>query len=516
MFHGSDMSIIERHFKILLLAIAVLTAAIYGITFYPGQGWNGDFSHYIHHAVNIVDGKDYLDTGYIVGGPSFVGPYAYPPIFPLMIAPFYAIAGLDIETFKWVGTLCLSSTVLLFPKAIPNLRKLPLLVIIILTVANPVYWTYRNNILSDLPFVLTAFLSLAVMQHTFELVEKKHVKTQHVAFWSLLLGLTTYTGYGTREIGLVLPLCVITYEIVAHRKISMVSLITLSVFMLFAFIQHKSLSGNLTPEHIQQNLKTFTEQNKLFSLTINHFDLIDLNIQNILTRIQEYRWLLEAYIPDNDNITIGIITSLVFNTGILLGAIGYIICLFKKITVLEIFCAGYVAVLLLSGAIAYYRYLMPLLPLIFYYIIVALNHIPDRYRQVKLVCIAILLGGTVTSYGYDYYNHDYSELDYGFTFPDSVEMFDFICQHTSEDDTIIFEKPRMLSLLTGRTAAFYPVGVPLVDSKKASQFFAAVSADYYVRMNLNFYARPLENTDPPSEKFSEVFRNDYFIVYRLD
>ena len=47
------------------LAILALTV-FYLLTLVQGQNWSGDFSLYILHAQNLVEGRHYLDTGYLL------------------------------------------------------------------------------------------------------------------------------------------------------------------------------------------------------------------------------------------------------------------------------------------------------------------------------------------------------------------------------------------------------------------------------------------------------------------
>ncbi len=49
-----------------LLAVTVLgIAAWHLLTIRAGHDWGDDFSLYIHHAKNIVEGQPYADTGYL-------------------------------------------------------------------------------------------------------------------------------------------------------------------------------------------------------------------------------------------------------------------------------------------------------------------------------------------------------------------------------------------------------------------------------------------------------------------
>ena len=83
----------------LLLAIGLIQ---YG-TLRPGQDWGGDFSMYVHHAKNLAEGIPYAETGYIYNvAYATVGPPTYPPVCPLLLAPVYALCGLNFEAMKLV------------------------------------------------------------------------------------------------------------------------------------------------------------------------------------------------------------------------------------------------------------------------------------------------------------------------------------------------------------------------------------------------------------------------------
>jgi hypothetical protein len=90
------------------LAVVILTAiaVFYLVTIRAGQRWGDDFSMYILHARNIVQGSNYQDTGYLYDPfTAVIGPRFYPPVFPLALAPLYALFGLNLTSMK-VEVIC--------------------------------------------------------------------------------------------------------------------------------------------------------------------------------------------------------------------------------------------------------------------------------------------------------------------------------------------------------------------------------------------------------------------------
>jgi hypothetical protein len=81
------------------VTVVAMVGVFYLVTIREGHRWGGDFSMYIHHAKNIVEGIDYRDTGYIYNPfyPS-LGPKTYPPVFPLLLSPIYKWFGLKLKS----------------------------------------------------------------------------------------------------------------------------------------------------------------------------------------------------------------------------------------------------------------------------------------------------------------------------------------------------------------------------------------------------------------------------------
>lgn len=502
------------------LTIVAAICLLHYSLLYQGHSWSGDFSQYIHHAKNLVEGNHYADTGYIVSGASrFVGPYTYPPVFPVLLTPVYMIDGLNLELLKLVPIASLCLVLLLLPKlfALKLSYKLSLFAVVLIG-CNPFLSGYCNEILSDFSFIFFSYLALHQMQM---LLDAKNPTTENQSLARVIvsacgLGLLMYLAYGCREVGIIMPLCVVTYAIVIARRISIVSILSIVVFAILAYTQHKLLNVNFTPEFVQQNLAELARQNNQ-ATSIGHFDFINLDQQAILSKLQQYRWAMHKFLPITHNGVLRVINVILFNAFLLIALAGYLISLIRKITVLEIFFAGYVAVLLLFGAPAYTRYLLPIYPLIIYYVCIAVEYglkvfsNKSTYRSIKYTCLGAFIA-VLLIYGNAIKNNNYDVITFGVEHPQSVAMFDFIRNNTSPNDTIVFRKPRTMALFTQRMSIGNPE-VSLLSATTFNDFFEAAQADYFVDVNINKWLQPLKDSSPPSEAFNVVFRNDYFVVY---
>src|SRR5262245_35441851 len=89
----------ERTLLWILLIISAV-GIFYLTTIRQGHAWGDDFSMYISHSRNIVEGRPYADTGYIYNPKKVVAPKTYPPVYPLILAPVYRLWGLNLTAMK--------------------------------------------------------------------------------------------------------------------------------------------------------------------------------------------------------------------------------------------------------------------------------------------------------------------------------------------------------------------------------------------------------------------------------
>ena len=80
------------------------------------SNWGGDFAHYIHQAINIVEGIPQSQNGYVYN-PDYtaVAPRTYPVGFPIILAPIYALFGNNFLAFSYfMGALLFGTSILVF------------------------------------------------------------------------------------------------------------------------------------------------------------------------------------------------------------------------------------------------------------------------------------------------------------------------------------------------------------------------------------------------------------------
>src|SRR5690348_17516098 len=182
-----------------ILAIGIFYLA----TIRQGHDWGDDFSLYIQQAKNIAEGVSFTHTNYLHFSP-YVGPNAYPPIFPLFLAPIYKLFGLNLTAMKVGVILTFLITLLIFIQIIKNDLSQGLQLALITVIGlNPYFWDLKDQIMSDIPFLVPAYLSIYLVYRAYQ----SNVTGLNKFLFGLAIGVTFYLAYGTRPVGLILVAC---------------------------------------------------------------------------------------------------------------------------------------------------------------------------------------------------------------------------------------------------------------------------------------------------------------------
>lgn len=154
-------------------ALLVTTSFLLGLGhFTAGHHWGGDFAQYIMQAQSIVDGTvdTFIDSNRWSMEASYrpVGPVAYPWGLPLLLAPLYAWFGVNLTAFKLVGVIsfivflaCYFRYVRLYHSAVAGLFLAALFAL------NPVMIGYLDHIASDMPFLLVSTATILLLRTRF-------------------------------------------------------------------------------------------------------------------------------------------------------------------------------------------------------------------------------------------------------------------------------------------------------------------------------------------------------------
>ena len=185
-------------------------------------------------------------------------------------------------------------------------------------------------------------------------------------------------------------------------------------------------------------------------------------------------------------------------------------------TVLEWFALGYLASVLLWPMGHDSRFLIPILPLHVAYGVAGVQQLAMKAAGRRLrtaimgSVILIVTGGTLARLT----TLDYGAIRGGITSRDAEGLFEFVRQHTEPSDVIVFIKPRVLALMSGRRSTAYHYGA---GDEHLWQYIEQIEATHLIRARWSGADRQWLDgfVDRHQERFDLVYRDPNHRVYRV-
>ncbi|HKQ79445.1 MAG TPA: hypothetical protein VJ810_37470 [Blastocatellia bacterium] len=467
-------------------------------TIREGHAWGDDFGLYILHARNIAEGVDYQKTGYVYN-PSFpeIGPITYPPIFPLMLAPVYKLFGMNLAAMKVMVILAfilaLPIIFLLFRNDLPG----PYLVALVVIFGfNPYFWEFKDNVVSDLPFLPIVCVSLFLIQRAYQSERVNKKRTLDV----FLIGLTIYLAYGARSLGLLLIPCLWLHDLIRFRRP------TTFILKITCLAGAAIVAQNLLFHSDSSYLSSFGVGSGSYAERFQFILSSSLNNLVVYTRALSDIWE-NGY---SKILRVGVFLSV---SG--LAIVGYLARIRDKITHYEIFLVLYLAAIILAPIPAGTRYLFPIVPLYLFYAFCGVRAV-SRREEVRGRALMVMVAVILAIYLAQYTKLDFGPIREGIGKSETRQLFDYLRTNTSEDDVFIFRKPRVMALYTGRktAAAHQPK-----DDRELWSYFLQIKANYLVLgpedLDRDYYMYFKRFIGLYPDQLREVFANTDFKVYRF-
>lgn len=442
--------------------VFVILYSIYTIasTDHYHPAWGGDYSLYVAHAKNIVLGHPYEETNYLYNPFNSLSPPTYPPGTSWLLAPFYAVWGLDFQKLKIAIALSLCGAlvfVYLFVLRIAE-KNLALLTTVLFSLT-PALWVSKDYINSEFLFILFSFAVLW-------LVEIKETRKNFASyiFVSVLLSVFIYLAYATRSIGIVLLLALFVFEVIRSalllrtRQRALASLaIPFLVFCLLYYLQRAFISSDVG--YSDQIAQTFSP--KILEIALNNFVHYVKNVGYLYIPLQ-----------DGDEDTYFLFRAMISVCLLALALAGLVLRIvggfsvstetnakvaaqsfFRSIEFHQIYLVGYVALLLIVPIRGGDRYLMPIAPLMLFYISLALDDVARKYSIRKaLQWSAVVSLVLLLIYG----DTRIQRLARDVNEADLQSLFAFVVRSLPDASVIGFGKPRVLALFTERCSFRWP------------------------------------------------------------
>ena len=495
----------KKNVYLPLFIVIVIIAIIYFISFRNGHGWGGDFAQYIAQAKSIAEGTIdefvYCSNCRYDMSTLHVGPRLYPWGFPLLLSPIYYIFGLDIFAMKvYVSLFFFLSLVVIFLLFKDKLTYVQTLLLVTIFALNPVFFLFKDNVLSDIPFFFFSLFTIFLIQR---IVINKRIWVNRFISYSLL-GFFIFFSYYVRSQGVLLVPTLLICQYIANRdlfKQNFVSYLRLNKFNFIPYITFLIfvvIFGSILPVGSSSYFEGFS----------------GVSIKGIISNIYYYIILPSEFF--------GPLTAskVLYGITILFTVLG-IIKNIKKDYLYMIYISFTITLFIFVPYRQGLRYIFPILPFYIYFLFVGFSKItisevipakynPLNWNLVHIFCIVILLGSCA---GIVYANHycsiiDESNVMEGPYTEESIEMFDYISTNTLNDDVIIFWKPRVLTLYTNRRCILVSDFDQIIDSDAK---YIVCNEEFEKHYNPLIYSI-IQNR---KETFKLVFQNDDYKVYEI-
>jgi hypothetical protein len=458
----------------------------------PGHGWGDDFGLYVAHARNLAEGRPYADTGYVYN-PEFpvLSPRTYPPVFPLLLAPVYRLFGLDLHAMKAFEVLLFVA--LLGVLAAVLRRRLPLpyvLGVLVLFGLNPYVWKHKDRLLSEVPFMLFAYLALLLADRAYEPGRAR----PGAVGWGLLAGLAAFLAFGTRTVGVVLVPSIVGAEFLRRRRLGVASP---AVALAFA-------AGVITQRLLLPPDGSYLDQLKYDPAL---FVRVALSLGRAMSFTAENGYNEPA-------------RNALYLCMLLPAGVGYFLRLREGVTACELFAPSNLLLLVVwPAAEREQRFLMPLLPLFFLYAADGLRRLVAKpLARLERPAGAGLAAAVLLSYAAAHTRMEAGPFREGVSTRESAALFDWVRAETRPEDVFLFQKPRALALFTGRHASGHPVS-PVDESllKHINQSGTTHVVVCRQSGDLEYSRKILQPfIDRNAARFRAVYQTPVFTVYRVE
>lgn len=440
--------------------------------------WGDDFAAYIGQANSILRGDRFFDTGFVVNAEKPDIPYVSVG-WTLMLLPVVAIFGDSLLVLSmYMSIFLIGIGILVYMLGRFYFAPYISFLLSLLFVYNPLILSFKQEVLSDIPFMFFFLLFLFLLHK---------IKSLRLGTIFLLM-IVFFTAFITRPMAIVLlPVFVLTYR----YDIIKVFLSLVLFVSLFGILKFTLLSGT------QNNIHFY----------IQHFGLDNVG------------YMLQAQLSH--------IISF-FNGGIELhsyrlmsGAIPLIllVCFFRKSmwqNKIWLSCFLYFLLILFwKDDKQGFRYILSILPLISFIVVDFLCEVSSHFKLKTYWLASILTFQMIIFFpGIFHHINNTKNSDWGVNSNGAKGLFQFVNQNKNE--TYVFAKPRVLCMHS-KIKAMYPI-VFYDDINNNFEAHFKYKASIFIsskKQDSETYNPAFENLlSQHSNKISAVWENEDFIAYK--
>lgn len=487
----------------LLLLFIVFISFVYLFTLNNEPPLEEDTPVYILLARSLLDGTGYRDICYVDHPPHTT----YPFVFPLLLAPVVFFSGYNFLLMRFIGSvfaiLSVFMTFLLIRNRSDDLKAL---LTAVLTGISVKLLLFSNLIVSEMPYL---FFSLSALLW----IEKYKTKSDAVNRAGIVSALLLVISYFTRSIGITLMagcMAYLFFEKGSEKSDSKKIFFIAAVFSLSVVVW--SLRSYYVSGSVSKYCAEFLSVNDWFELD-RRPDSIFGFASRVIANIYAYAFYAVPKVLTGMEIACRSYFASILS---IIVAVGFVFSFLKRRCVMEYYLLFYASVLLLwaASSVIGVRYLLAVLPFVFYYFIVGLEFLLKKahsgmYVKILVTVLALLFLSNayqiVTMKGLKRKNAS------GF-----IEMTQWIRENVPPGSVFgSMTISHWLYLYSG-----YKSGPPIPMTRDAGMIMDSIEKHHYdylvVAANLGReeqYLKPV--TDKYPKRFPVIYSKNGNIIYRV-
>jgi hypothetical protein len=459
--------------------------------------WDGDDALYIMNARNIVLGLPYAKTGYILNPGNVINPGAYPPGFPLLLAPVYWLFGVSLAKMKALCIVCFAIFLAIFVRIAQRYVSpgLALATAAALGV-NPYIWGFKDTLYSELPFMLMCYGALLLI----DTVQRSDRGTRRGAYIAGAIATLAF-AYLIRAIGIVIfPAALLSAVLAAKRPLAGTLSVLGGAALVIVIVQR------IYPADIGAYVGYFRDfdLNGVRVAAVRYWGVRGIIIGNsVSNRLPHIARLVEA--------ALSILAAIGLTTQIIR----------RRVSVFETFFVGYLAFLLIYPInLERDRYSLPAWPLAFLYCAAGLAvvmRLCGRTTRRLLACGITLV--VIGCYALQYSTALSIPVPHPIEAPESQALFTAIRATVPADAAILTRKPTTIALFTERAATIWAADD---DDAHLWNYMAQHHVGYIVQERFPVVELKQDQTAflngvirRNQSALDLVFSNDWYNLYRV-
>ena len=500
-------------------ALALIVGAMAAIMFAShraGHWWGDDWALYLRQANGLLDG----DPGRVIdenrftvemsSGPAF-SPPLYPWGFPLILAPFVAVLGTDLDRLTIVPVLCACLFACAwYLLAKPRIGTVPALIGVGAVTLSPLLLGWSELIQSEWPFLAVTAVVLVGLDRAAR--SGALTRIDGTVLPLVGLGVGAAAAFSVRREGLAMVAAIAAAQLsslIADRsrrwwrdRSTTVALTTRlllphSTALLVVGLLQFLLPSTLVPQYSGTSFA-------------NAWRFADDHVDH-LAEVAGLKRSWEANPTIFDNVILGWIAVTCF---LLLAAIGVALALTRNRR-RDLHLVAYAAVAFMIGSsfrVPINRYVCTVAPLLVLLAAVALHTISGNRRLSVLptvlvtVALSAIVAGNLANANVRIDRAtafaDAGRIEWGPTDPDAIAMFEAVIRFTDADDIVAAPKARAMTLETGRLSVQVDQFRPLPTAVEPALIVTESGAEL------------TDALEGQPDAFTVVWRNRRFVLFQ--